>query len=501
MRTTGGTSQVGDDGLAPVLVSLRAAVDGLQSEDLQGVDSASLLGDVAALRTLLDQCEGEFLRRVGEAHVRGAADAIGAGSTKAFLRGTLLMSPFEASRAVRTATVLRSACSATAEQLSVGAIGLSQAHVIARAVDDLPSALPPATRDEGESLLLQHAEALDPAQLGRAARHLACRLDPDGVARDEHEVVERSGITFASTMYGAGIARGDLDAESLALICGAIEPLSGPVTNAHGLPDTRTAARRRLDALKVIISHYLDCHQASGSAAVDGVGGAADLGATVARIRIAASAVAGWAGPAGDPPVTGAVADGRVTSAMPGSPTTRPGVTTGKRRPGAHLSLIVDSATLAGAPGAGGARLEWGGVVSAETARRLACDSVVTPVAVGPLGQVLDVGRRTRVVSAALWTALVVRDGQCAFPGCDAPLSRTDAHHIRHWADGGSTALANLVLLCQYHHHRVLHDDERSDRWAVHIDDDSGRPVFTPPAWTGRRGIPLPPLWRPPPDG
>ena len=105
-----------------------------------------------------------------------------------------------------------------------------------------------------------------------------------------------------------------------------------------------------------------------------------------------------------------------------------------------------------------------------------------------------------------MWTALVVRDEGCAFPGCDAPPSRCDAHHIKHWVHGGCTALGNLVLLCERHHHRVLHDLEHVDRWMVHIDHDTGRPVFTPPAWTGRAGVPLPPLtpmpplWRPPPE-
>ncbi|HEX9885681.1 MAG TPA: HNH endonuclease signature motif containing protein, partial [Longimicrobiales bacterium] len=34
----------------------------------------------------------------------------------------------------------------------------------------------------------------------------------------------------------------------------------------------------------------------------------------------------------------------------------------------------------------------------------------------------------------------------------------TDAHHIRHWADGGPTRLDNLVLLCRFHHRKV-HED------------------------------------------
>ena len=33
-----------------------------------------------------------------------------------------------------------------------------------------------------------------------------------------------------------------------------------------------------------------------------------------------------------------------------------------------------------------------------------------------------------------------------------------DAHHVRHWAEGGATELDNLILLCT-HHHRLVHED------------------------------------------
>ncbi len=417
--------------LSVALVAVRDAVTGLQSEDLHGVDSGSLLTDVADLRRLADQVEGEWLRRVGEVHARGAADVVGAGSTKAFLRGTCLVSPSEASKAVATASALPSTCEATADALAAGAIGLAHAQVITKVISDLPSALPEGTRQDGERVLLTHATVLDPAQLARAGRYFASRVDPHGVARDEVEQRERSGITFASTLYGAGIARGDLDPESLAVICAALEPLSAPrPPTPDGLVDGRTAARRRLDALVEVSRHYLDCQQP------------ADV-----------------------------------------------------RRPGAHLTVVTGAATLAGEPG--GSSLDWGGVISGETTRRLACDATITPVAVSPLGQVLDVGRRARTVPAPMWAALMVRDRSCAFPGCDTPTSRCDAHHVVHWADGGPTALTNLVLLCRYHHQRVLHDDDHEDRWQVRIDEPTGRPVFDPPIWTRRRGVPLPPLWSP----
>ena len=74
----------------------------------------------------------------------------------------------------------------------------------------------------------------------------------------------------------------------------------------------------------------------------------------------------------------------------------------------------------------------------------------------GSDGSVLNVGRKTRTVPPAIRRALDHRDGGCRFPGCG--LRFCDAHHIKHWADGGETRLDNLVLLCR-RHHRAVHED------------------------------------------
>jgi hypothetical protein len=87
----------------------------------------------------------------------------------------------------------------------------------------------------------------------------------------------------------------------------------------------------------------------------------------------------------------------------------------------------------------------------------------------------LDVGRRTAVVSPALRRAVVLRDHHCRFPGCDRPPAWCDAHHVRHWADGGSTSLENLLLLCR-RHHRLVHARRGFD---VQIVD--GEPTFRRP--------------------
>jgi hypothetical protein len=87
----------------------------------------------------------------------------------------------------------------------------------------------------------------------------------------------------------------------------------------------------------------------------------------------------------------------------------------------------------------------------------------------------LEVGRASRVVSAAQRAALVVRDGGCAVAGCARPAGWCEAHHLRHWLHGGPTDLANLALLCRAHH-RAVHEGG----WRL-VRDPDGRLTASPP--------------------
>ena len=116
---------------------------------------------------------------------------------------------------------------------------------------------------------------------------------------------------------------------------------------------------------------------------------------------------------------------------------------------------------------------EAGTLLGPETARRIACDAGVVPVVLGKDGQILDVGRRFRLFTSAQLRALWLRDGGCTFPDCTVPASWCEGHHLRHWADGGSTDLGNAALLCGRHHtivHRKGYLGELVDghvRWAL----------------------------------
>ena len=168
------------------------------------------------------------------------------------------------------------------------------------------------------------------------------------------------------------------------------------------------------------------------------------------------------------------------------------------------VTVTMSLQTLEHRLGAHAATLDWAGPISAETARRLACDAKVIPIVLGANGEPLDVGRASYPVTAAIWRALVVRDGGCSFAGCERPPEWTEAHHLKHWGNLGETALENLALLCDHHHRRVHHHG-----WDLDLRDGV---IYTlPPPWidpartprpnTGRAHLALGP--RPPdhPDG
>jgi hypothetical protein len=75
----------------------------------------------------------------------------------------------------------------------------------------------------------------------------------------------------------------------------------------------------------------------------------------------------------------------------------------------------------------------------------------------------------------------------------NGPKTVTAPHADSHWADGGATALHNLVLLCDAHHSLAHAED-----WQIRIID--GHPEFTPPRWLDPNRKPLRNTMHHPPD-
>jgi Domain of unknown function (DUF222)/HNH endonuclease len=242
--------------------------------------------------------------------------------------------------------------------------------------------------DENPDLLLEPAAALPGDQFRTVMKHWREAAD-DALAHDEaFAQYERRHLHASATLGGMVRTDGLLDPEGGEVVLAALEAAEEPDSPDDPAPP-RTSAQRRADALVAIARAYLALESPEG------------------RPRVTLDAV--------------------MTVPFPG---TGPATDLGSLR---H-------------------ELEHVGPVPRWTVERLACDCSVGRVLMKGESEVLDLGRRVRLVSKAQRRALVHRDRHCAFPGCRRPPRRCDAHHIVTWLEGGATDLDNLVLLCRRHH-------------------------------------------------
>ncbi|XAS75081.1 DUF222 domain-containing protein [Dermatophilaceae bacterium Sec6.4] len=92
------------------------------------------------------------------------------------------------------------------------------------------------------------------------------------------------------------------------------------------------------------------------------------------------------------------------------------------------------------------------GALPGHLLRKWTCDGLLQPIWETE-GSPVNVGRSQRIVPDRTRRLVEDRDRGCAFPGC-LSLHHVECHHITHWADGGATALDNLISLCPHHHDR-----------------------------------------------
>jgi Domain of unknown function (DUF222) len=412
-----------------------AALDQTGDADMWALSDDDLSAVLTELEVLAARQAELSLRVVREADARDLGRRMGAPSTAAWLRHGLRLRPGDARTRVTLANRFEPPADgpadwaanvssrsgswsmpATAEALARGACSVDHAGVVARTMASLPASLCAEQLQVAEQQLAGWAEAFDPGEVANLGRSLIHLLDADTLEECEQRAYERRSLALIDRGDGSTRISGQLDNESAEIVRAALDPLAAPASASDGERDRRTSGQRMADALVELARRALD---------------------------------EGHTAPAGH--------------------AVRP-----------HVSVLIGFDALlakAGESGVAPGELAFGGPISAAAVRRISCHAGISRVITDPAGVPLDVGREHRLVTAGQWTALVARDGGCAFPGCTRPSSWCIAHHRVHWADGGLTDLDNLVLLCDYHH-RVVHHDG----WDVILGDDA-LPAFVPPAW------------------
>ncbi|MEV4496523.1 DUF222 domain-containing protein [Micromonospora arborensis] len=380
-----------------------------------------LIAALDAAHRLQQRLAAVTLALVRELDGRGAARAQGASCTAVWLRDRLRLTVPAARRLVDLAAALDAGNPGVRQALADADITLDQARVIADTVTTVHTAAGPEAADKAVGVLVDWAGQFDPTLL----RKLGTRI-LDHVAPDIADVA-------AAAALEAEAARATRD-RHLTLS----EQTSGRL-RLTGTLDAETAGLLRAAIDPLTAPSGPDDQRSPGQRRHDAL---ADLCRLALRT--------------GELPEHG----GEPAQIV---------VTTSYDR----VVRKLDTGAL-----------DTGLRLTPETVRRLACDAAILPAVLGSTGQPLDVGRQRRLITGPLRRALVLRDRGCAFPGCDRPPRWCDAHHIHHWADGGTTSLDNAVLLCGHHHRHLHHSD-----WTVQLSGD-GHPEFIPPSWLDPEQLP-----------
>ncbi len=437
---SGPAEAVADRG--PVSLARAAVSQALERASWSQLDR-DLLDEVREIVALRAQVNALLLDAIAEVDARGLANRRGCSPTRAWLRSAHRIAPHEAAKLVSTAKSLRTELPSVAAALGTGTVSLAQADVIVTAIGDLPAQTPVARKPHAEATMIEAAATFDPMILTRIGRRLAEIVDPEGVQdRDEKPILDKEAdahrdrtVTLSPDSDGAGgYLRARLDAVGYATLTAYLQAATAPGL----IPDGATPPTPAADADTRTIG------QRRHDAAVE------------------------------------AIRQMLTGGGLPSSGGVKP-----------RIVLTIPASSLTNRTGA--ARLADGTQISPTLARLLACDADLVPVTLDGDGNPLDVGRTRRLFTGPVRTALEVRDRGCAWPGCDRPVSWTQAHHIVSWQDGGKTSLDNGVLLCLFHHHEI----ETAD-WTVAI--HRGRAAFTPPTWIDPDRKPrINPMHHPPP--
>ena len=142
-----------------------------------------------------------------------------------------------------------------------------------------------------------------------------------------------------------------------------------------------------------------------------------------------------------------------------------------------QMQVTSSIETLLGLVGAPGAENEFSLPISSKTVERWACDCAISRVLLQD-SVVIDVGRAERTIKGPRRRALIARDQQCQWPGCERPASWCDGHHIVHWLHGGGGEIENQILLC-HRHHWLAHEGN----WQL-VKTDDGRVMPIAPTIT-----------------
>ncbi len=367
-----------DRGVPAALAQMRGEVRGLAETLWAARDRAELMDTVAEIEAVKSTLDALQLGVVRELEATSAVKAVGWASTQDFLTAIAGGHKGTGPATVRLAAAVdRPLMAPVAEALGDGWLSTAKAQVIERALDALPG--DPDLRTRGVQFLLTEAKALDATELRKLTRRLLTVLDPDGEDRRDERALDRleraahlsRHLSITEDQTGGAWIKGRCSTEDAAQIKATLMPLAaphpttGPVCDPHSctIPGCGHEGRDPRDhGTRMLDALAEACRQL------------------------------------------------QTTDVLPQAHGATP-----------RLTLTMDLEDLRTQAGFG--TTETGEQLSASTIRRICCDAEIIPAVLGTDSAVLDVGRTQRLVTTAIWKALVARDQGCRFPQLPTPTT------------------------------------------------------------------------------
>jgi hypothetical protein len=124
----------------------------------------------------------------------------------------------------------------------------------------------------------------------------------------------------------------------------------------------------------------------------------------------------------------------------------------GEGGPAAEITVSCTPDTLVGLVGAPAAELAYTDPISGEMLRRLGCNAVFTKILLDDKLIPVAASHSKRMPTRKERQAMDLQQKRCRGRGCHRPASQCSPHHVVWYARSRRTKIAEMVLLCPYHH-------------------------------------------------
>jgi hypothetical protein len=437
-------------GLYRDLDALLQRIAGSSSADVDDVQVAEL---VRVNERVVRALSFQGLKRLQEVNDRGLFRKAGHSTLHRFVMSELRVSRGDASSRVKAldaagellsmqGEALPPKCPAAAQAHADGAIGLAHMDVMLKVRDKIPHKSAPEVYDVVDAWMTDNARTCTPTELEVCGREVLARVDPDGTLTDDADRKRNRGLSDGPQgLDMMAKITGNLDPATLALFRTVMDVWAAPGMNNPDDPNSPSGA----------------VDDPAHDAAIIEAAAGRDTRSRAQRQHDAFKAI------------LKTILEYKLLGAS---------------HRGLPVQVIITMTKQQLDEAAGIAHTASGVDVPVKDALELAARSDKSlAVFANHTADVLYFARAKHTAQQGQRMALFAKDRGCTSPGCRNPISWTEIHHTKPWAEGGKTDIDVLAPACPPHHKMIGPGEDQWQTVMLRDGPDAGRVAWIPPTY------------------